>query len=189
MAVMSTQIDNIKKQDGSEISASSLSDTSENQIKRTKRLILVILGFAAVFWFFEAIVDVVLFDKGSLVEQIFAPGLYEVWMRVLVICMLIMFGVYTRSIIDRRKCAEEELRRKDNDIVPSLDIAGEERKQSAQQLAYVTTHDSLTGFPNGSLFKDRFASSICQTDHDKHKVAVMILDLDKFKHHYLNPRP
>jgi len=181
MAMMSTQIDDIKKQGGSEISVSDLSNTSENQIKRTERLILVILGFAAVFWFFEAIVDVVLFNKGSLAEQIFTPGLYEIWMRVLIICMLIMFGVYTRSIINGRKYAEEKLRRGDNKIESSFNLSGEERKQSAQQLVYVTTHDSLTGLPNKVLFKDRLASSLCQTDHDNHKVAVMILDLDKFK--------
>ena len=71
---------------------------------------MVGLCSAAVFWIFQSIVDVVLFHEGSLVEQILTPGLHDIWMRTLVICTLIMFGVYAQSIIAERRQAEEARR-------------------------------------------------------------------------------
>jgi len=74
-----------------------------------ERLVVVGLWFGAIFWIFQSIVDVVLFHEGSLVEQILTPGLHDIWMRTLVICTLIMFGVYAQSIIAERRRAEEAL--------------------------------------------------------------------------------
>ena len=78
--------------------------------RTAERLILVGLGFGAVFWVFQSIVDVVLFDEGSLVEQLLTPGLHDLWMRTLVICALMLVAVYARPIITERKQTNEALR-------------------------------------------------------------------------------
>ena len=83
---------------------------STSNTRTAEKVVLIGLVFAAVFWVFQSIVDVVLFSEGSLVEQILTPGLHDIWMRTLVICTLIMFGVYAQSIITERKQAEEALR-------------------------------------------------------------------------------
>lgn len=49
-------------------------------------------------------------------------------------------------------------------------------------LAYQATHDSLTGLPNRSLFMDRLKHAIYFAKRNKSKVAVLFLDIDKFKH-------
>jgi diguanylate cyclase (GGDEF)-like protein len=41
-------------------------------------------------------------------------------------------------------------------------------------------HDSLTGLPNRHMFNETLAKILEQSQHDK-KVAVMFLDLDRFK--------
>jgi diguanylate cyclase (GGDEF)-like protein len=56
-----------------------------------------------------------------------------------------------------------------------------ERKQLEQKLAHVATHDSLTGLPNRYLMKDRLALAITQADRKCRKLAVLMLDLDRFK--------
>ena len=93
---------------------------SANKVKTGEKLAIVGLAFAAIFWIFESIVDVILFGKGSFIGQLLTPGLYEIWMRTLVICTLIMFGVFTRSIIAERRRAEYELRIKDCAIASSI---------------------------------------------------------------------
>ena len=56
-----------------------------------------------------------------------------------------------------------------------------ERKRAEQQLAYMATHDSLTNLPNRLLFNDRLALALAQAHRQQHKLAVMLLDVDRFK--------
>lgn len=54
-----------------------------------------------------------------------------------------------------------------------------EAKEAIRNLAF---HDPLTGLPNRLLFKDRLALAISNGDRNARKIAVMFLDLDRFKH-------
>jgi len=56
-----------------------------------------------------------------------------------------------------------------------------ERKRAEQQLAYMATHDALTGLPNRVLFNDRLTLALAQAHRHQQKLAVMLLDLDRFK--------
>ena len=56
-----------------------------------------------------------------------------------------------------------------------------ERKRAEEQLAYMATHDALTGLPNRMLFNDRFILAVAHADRNQQKLAVMLLDLDYFK--------
>ena len=57
-----------------------------------------------------------------------------------------------------------------------------ERKQLERKLAYIATHDSLTGLPNRFLLKDRLALAITQSERKGTSLAVLMLDLDGFKY-------
>ena len=54
--------------------------------------------------------------------------------------------------------------------------------QAEEQLVYIATHDALTGLPNRRLFHDRLALELAHARRNQHKLAVMLLDLDHFKH-------
>ncbi len=56
-----------------------------------------------------------------------------------------------------------------------------ERKRTEEELAYRATHDLLTGLPNRMLFKDRFSVAVAQAQRVHKKLAVVFLDLDRFK--------
>ncbi len=56
-----------------------------------------------------------------------------------------------------------------------------ERKRTEEELAYKATHDLLTGLPNRMLFKDRFSVAMAQAQRVHKKLAVIFLDLDRFK--------
>ena len=56
-----------------------------------------------------------------------------------------------------------------------------ERKGAERQLAYMATHDALTGLPNRVLFNDRLTLALAQAHRHQQKIAVMLLDLDQFK--------
>jgi len=56
-----------------------------------------------------------------------------------------------------------------------------ERKKMEQKLEEMATHDFLTGLPNRVLLTDRFTMAAALAQRSKERLAVMSLDLDKFK--------
>jgi diguanylate cyclase (GGDEF)-like protein/PAS domain S-box-containing protein len=56
-----------------------------------------------------------------------------------------------------------------------------ERKRAEEMIAYQAYHDILTDLPNRVLFKDRLGLSIIQAERNDSKLAVLFIDLDRFK--------
>jgi diguanylate cyclase (GGDEF)-like protein len=56
-----------------------------------------------------------------------------------------------------------------------------ERKRMEQQLKDMATHDALTGLPNRRLFNDRLHMVLAQAQRNHRTLAVVLLDLDRFK--------
>ena len=54
-------------------------------------------------------------------------------------------------------------------------------KQAEEQMHYLAHYDALTGLPNRTLFTDRLQQALTTAKRDKPHIAVMFLDLDKFK--------
>jgi diguanylate cyclase (GGDEF)-like protein/PAS domain S-box-containing protein len=54
-------------------------------------------------------------------------------------------------------------------------------KQSQSQLEHLAHHDSLTNLPNRLLFEDRLQHAISQSKRQRRQLAVLFLDLDRFK--------
>ena len=55
------------------------------------------------------------------------------------------------------------------------------RSRTDQQLTFLANHDALTALPNRSLMRDRVLQSIAQAHRDGTQVALMYVDLDRFK--------
>jgi len=65
-------------------------------------------------------------------------------------------------------------------VLNSLDTTM--RKEAEDKLQHDAFHDSLTGLPNRSLFKEYLKTAIGRTKRSKgHLYAVLFLDLDRFK--------
>ncbi len=56
-----------------------------------------------------------------------------------------------------------------------------ERKEAQQVINFQAYHDLLTHLPNRALLKDRLSLAIAQARRSKRRLAVMFLDLDRFK--------
>lgn len=54
-------------------------------------------------------------------------------------------------------------------------------KQTQSQLEHLAHHDSLTNLPNRLLFEDRLEHAIAQAKRQGRQLAVLFLDLDRFK--------
>ena len=64
-------------------------------------------------------------------------------------------------------------------VLTSRDVS--ERKKAQERAQYVSQHDVLTGLPNRLLMQDRLHQAITQARRNGGLVALMFIDLDRFK--------
>jgi diguanylate cyclase (GGDEF)-like protein/PAS domain S-box-containing protein len=57
-----------------------------------------------------------------------------------------------------------------------------ERKRQEEEVRYLAYHDTLTGLPNRRLLDDRLRQSVFAAQRRDARLAVMVIDLDHFKH-------
>jgi diguanylate cyclase (GGDEF)-like protein/PAS domain S-box-containing protein len=56
-----------------------------------------------------------------------------------------------------------------------------DRKLAEERIQFLAYYDALTGLPNRTLFQDRLTTALAIARRQKEKVALLFLDLDKFK--------
>lgn len=90
-----------------------------------------------------------------------------------------------------RKDGEEILCKVETNVVP--DASGRrnlyvqvlnditEQKRAEQELRYLANYDTLTSLPNRSLLSERLSRAIVRARRENGKVAVLFIDLDRFK--------
>ncbi|MEE4358173.1 MAG: response regulator [Desulfococcaceae bacterium] len=73
---------------------------------------MVIAGFslAITSWFLASFLDFFLSKNSLLFEQIFNPAPSQLWMRLVVMCLFVIFGSHVQYNMDQRRQAEDALR-------------------------------------------------------------------------------
>jgi len=100
-------------------------------------------------------------------------------------------SVWSGEIVNRRKDGglyvasetitplRDEQGRVTRYVAVQMDITAQ--KAAEDRLEHMATHDTLTGLPNRELLRDRLRVSLAQARRRRTQVAVMFLDLDRFK--------
>jgi len=83
--------------------------------------------------------------------------------------------IHSRGKVVERDAAGRPLR------LAGINVDVELRKQLELRLAHQAGHDALTGLPNRNLFHDRIGRAIARSRRHRSLMAVMYLDIDKFK--------
>jgi len=100
-------------------------------------------------------------------------------------------GRFSGEMWQRRKDGEEFLCAIETGTVPGVE--GEpplyvavlsditQQKRAEQELRYLANFDTLTNLPNRSLLSERLSRAIVRARRENNRVAVLFLDLDRFK--------
>jgi diguanylate cyclase (GGDEF)-like protein/PAS domain S-box-containing protein len=101
-------------------------------------------------------------------------------------------GRYSGEMWQRRRDGEEFLCAIEASTVLGSEVDGERlyvfvlsditlQKRAEQELRYLANFDTLTNLPNRSLLSERLSRAIVRARRESSRIAVLFLDLDRFK--------
>jgi signal transduction histidine kinase/ActR/RegA family two-component response regulator len=112
-------------------------DVPDTKIRRRLRRMGMIwrgLGFGALYWVLEALRDVLVFHKGGLLERLFQPDLVSVWMRLLAVCVMLLFSIYAENLFEERERAKQALQKAHDELEDLVRQRTSELYQSYEML-------------------------------------------------------
>jgi diguanylate cyclase (GGDEF)-like protein len=77
--------------------------------------------------------------------------------------------------------ANQQLEIANQQLEQKVEQRTQELSNANQHLQFLATHDNLTGLPNRFLFFDRLDQAIKKSRRQKHRFALLFIDLDDFK--------
>jgi len=82
--------------------------TKDMKINIEWRIFLLSILLGVIVWLFDCWVDAYFFSERSLLEQIFKPEIFELYMRGLILLVFIGFGIVVSKVVLRLRQSEEE---------------------------------------------------------------------------------
>jgi len=76
---------------------------------KTDYMILSGLLVATIFWLIDSVLHIFFFNEFDIVLQLIGPNQYNIAIRLIVLCLFILFGSHAQYTINARKKAEQEL--------------------------------------------------------------------------------
>lgn len=105
---------------------------------------------------------------------------------------LLTHGKWEGEIWNRRKNGEiypqwlsiKTVRDENGEIIRYISLFTDitNRKKNEEKILYQANYDALTGLPNRTLFMDRLNRALLRAERTKSSVALLFIDLDRFKH-------
>ncbi len=121
-----------------------------------RKVLLLGIIIAIIFWFFDAFVDAFIFKGGDIKDLLLTPDLREAWMRLVIMGLIVGMSLYARRHII-------------------------ELERMRAELKGLATTDSLTKAYNRAKFEDLIEVEIERAKRFKHSLSIVMFDIDDFK--------
>ncbi|MGB5745492.1 MAG: HD domain-containing phosphohydrolase [Desulfobacterales bacterium] len=86
-----------------------LSKKLNKRLNLADQMVLIGIFLSFLYWALESFLNVFSPEEINFYRQIFGPNVSEIWMRLIVICLFMIFGSHVQYTINKRKQAEIDL--------------------------------------------------------------------------------
>ena len=81
-----------------------------NPVNITDQMVIIGIFLAFMYWALESFINVFSPEEVNFYRQLFGPNVSEIWMRLIVLCLFLIFGSHVQFTINKREKAEKALR-------------------------------------------------------------------------------
>ena len=75
----------------------------------TDSMVTAVIFIATIYWFLDSVLNIFFSNRYNLVAELFGPHLYDIYLRVVVLCLFIIIGSHAQSIISKLKKTQQQL--------------------------------------------------------------------------------
>ena len=72
-------------------------------------MVLAVISIASLYWVLDSILNIFFGNKFNLIAELIGPDLYDIYLRIIVLCLFVMFGSHAQSIINKLREAKQKL--------------------------------------------------------------------------------
>jgi PAS domain S-box-containing protein len=72
-------------------------------------MVLAVISLATIYWVLDSVLNIFFSNKFNLIAELIGPDLYDIYLRVIVLCLFIMLGSHAQSIINKLRVAKQKL--------------------------------------------------------------------------------
>ena len=72
--------------------------------------------FGALYWFLASLRDAIVLGKANLIHQLIQPDPLSVWMRLLAVCIVMLFSIYAQNLFEGREQAKQALQKVNDEL-------------------------------------------------------------------------
>lgn len=139
---------------------------------KKRRLICLGIVFAIVFWTLESFLHFFIFKTNCFTHSFFPPEPHEIWMRLMVMSMFIVYGIFMQRLMDLRRKAEVENERVLAELNQIFQTAGDGMRVVDKDFNIIrrsSAYIDLCGRRTSGDLKekcfDEFSGLLCATDN------------------------
>jgi adenylate cyclase len=88
-----------------------MKEKKNNHVHFTDQMVLIGIGIAVVYWVLDSFVAIFLFHESNILERVLGSDMSEIWTRIIVLCLFIIFGSHAQFTMNERKEVAKKLER------------------------------------------------------------------------------
>lgn len=151
-----------------------IKDSAKSVKNVAESMVLSGIIIATIYWLLDSILNIFFSQKLNLMQELIGPDLYDIYTRVIVLCLLIIFGSHAQVSINALRKARDALRKSEESFKTVADFTyhweywiGEDGK-----LVYVSPScERITGYlPDDFINNPKLIEEIIHPD-DQQRIA------------------
>jgi len=92
-----------------------------NSVVSAQSFVWIGVGLGLLYWFLESLMHITVFGQGHFLEHVFTPDVHEIWKRLLVMVLIVLFSIYAQRSINIRRRTEKVLADREKELYRILE--------------------------------------------------------------------